>query len=113
MRGRPGFALVTALLLALARIDAAAFDVVEVSRSSDPRVIQGAKTPVKAEVRVLGPWQVQLTSQGGAGSVDHLVWENDVPIPFSLVWDGDVAHLSVGSIALAHDPNKNVSFGAI
>ena len=70
MRGRPGLEIALGLLLALARMDAptaAGFDQVEASHSSDPGLLQGVKTPVKAEVRVFGTWEVQLTSQGGGG----------------------------------------------
>jgi hypothetical protein len=117
MRGRSGFGIALGLLLAVARLDAptaAAFDEVEASHSSDPGFLQSVKTPVAAEVRVFGPWQVQLTSQGGGGSVADFAWEIGVPVPFALGWDGDVAHLSFGSeIAFDYDAPKKVAFDSI
>ena len=117
MRGRPGLEIALGLLLALAGMDAptaAGFDQVETSHSSDPGVLQGVKTPVKAEVRVFGPWQVQLTSQRGGGSVADFAWETGVPVPFTLHWDGDVAHLGFGpEIAFDYDAPQKVAFDSI
>ena len=74
MRGRSGSALL-AFALAFASSPAAwAYDRVQTSHSSDPGLLDGLKMPVTAEVRVFGPWQVQVPGSGEpvAEFADHV-----------------------------------------
>jgi hypothetical protein len=116
MRGVVGLSVLAAALGALVGTgggDAAAFDRVQVTRASDPGLLDGVKTPIKAELRTFGSWQVQLT-EGGMGQVADFSWESDAPVPFSLVWDGDRARLAFGGeIAFELDAKKNVAFDSI
>ena len=112
MRGRSGSALL-AFALAFASSPAAwAYDRVQTSHSSDPGLLDGLKMPVTAEVRVFGPWQVQVPGSGEP--VAEFAWQMGVPVPFSLVWDGDVAQLVFGDgITFSVDAPKKVAFDAI
>ena len=114
MRGRAGCALLASVLaLGLVSSPAAhAFDRVQASHSSDPDLADGLKKSLLAEVRVFGPWQVQVSGSGQP--VAHFDWETGVPVPWTLTWDGEVAHFTFGD-ALAYDvsPPKKVSFDTI
>jgi hypothetical protein len=100
--------------LAFAAAPASAFDSVQVSRSSDPDLLDGVKAPIKAELRAFGPWQVQLNGQTGGGAVEILPWESGLPLPFRLSYDGDVATLELpGNVVLHRDAPKKVFFDTI
>ncbi len=116
MRRGTASTIATGLLLALARLDASAagFDQVQATHASDAEVLRGVKTPVKAELRTFGSWQIQLAGTSGGGSVADFAWESGVPVPFTLIWDGDLAHLTVGvELEFDFDPPNNVAFDAI
>src|SRR5262245_53092119 len=113
MRRRVGRALSLIALAAVASPAAHAFDRVLASHASDPGVLQGVKTPIKAEVRSFGPWQVQLAA-GGQAQVAPFEWQLGVPVPFHLDWDGEVATLAFGDgIAFSTGPQKKERFDAI
>ena len=112
MRGRAGCALL-AFALAIAPGPAArAFDRVQASHTSDPHVLDGLKAPIDVEARVFGPWQVQVSGSGAPAA--QFDWQTGVPVPFSLDWDGDVAHLVFGD-GITYDvtPPKKVEFDSI
>src|SRR5215467_12512245 len=101
MRGRAGCALLAlATALAASPPPARAFDRVLAAHSSDEHLLDGVKAPLVAEVRVFGPWQVQVPGSGEP--VAQFDWQPGVPVPWSLDWDGDVAHFRFGD-ALAYD----------
>jgi hypothetical protein len=112
MRGRAGCALLALAIAFLSSPAARAFDRVQVSHSSDPSLLGGLPTPIDAEVRVSGPWQVQVPGSGSGPS--QFAWQTGVPVPFSLVFDGDVAHFDFGD-GIAYDlaVKKNPDFDSI
>jgi hypothetical protein len=107
--------LVSLGALGLVGAGASAFDQVQVSTSSDPDLLNGVKTPIKAELRVFGPWQVQLNGQnGGSGAVESFVWESGVPLPVSLSWDGNLATLVIADgVTLVRNASKKADFDSI
>src|SRR5262245_61048018 len=113
MRGRAGCALLAlATALAASPPPARAFDRVLAAHSSDEHLLDGVKAPLDAEVRVFGPWQVQVPGSGEP--VATFDWEPGVPVPWSLDWDGSVAHFHFGD-AIAYDIElpKKVDFDSI
>src|SRR5262249_56206478 len=75
-------------------------------------VPRGGKARTTAEVRVLGPWQVQVPGSGEP--VSQFEWQTGVAVPWSLVWDGDVAHFVLGDdIAYDLALPKNAGFDTI
>jgi len=106
--------LATLSLLGLFAATASGFDRVQVSTSSDGTLLNGVKTPIKAELRVVGAWQAQLKGETGGSATDNFVWESGVPLPVSLSWDGDVATLVVAdAVTLVRNAPKTVNFDTI
>jgi hypothetical protein len=112
---RASTAALTLASLGLVAGTASGIDRVQVSHSSDPTLLNGVKAPIQAELRVFGPWQVQLNGEtGGGGAVESFVWESGVPLPVSLSWDKQVVTLVVaGDVTLTREPPKKVAFDTI
>src|SRR5215475_5531157 len=112
MRGRAGCALLTLALAIAPGPVARAFDRVHASHSADAHVLDGLKAPLSVQARVFGPWQVQVSGSGQPAA--QFDWQTGVPVPFSLVWDGDLAHLAFGdAISYEFGLPKNVDFDSI
>ncbi len=107
-------ALVLLAALVLTAGPSSGFDSVQISRSSQPDLLDGVKSPIKAELRAFGSWQVQLNGQTGGSSVSSFAWASGMSLPFRLSYDGDVATLELpGNLVLHRDAPKKVFFDTI
>jgi hypothetical protein len=91
---------------------------VQISDTSDPQVLEDVTPQVQAFLQTSGTPRVKLggplKTGGFSFETADFDWETDVPVPFSLTFDANVARLSVGSeVALAFDPPSSVSFETV